>query len=292
MAALHTPWQKIQHYFWLVCGVCCLFAALVFWAVTDSDDVIEIEKKPETEVQLQIQPEKVATMTHLGALFQEVKPLDLNTRTVVNASHEPEFRGTKFVNEAKNQHAIELFRVTNEAILKSFLKKQSDRKPFIYLRISGENQPEQYVLLYGQYKTASQANQALSTLKLNLPASVKPEVVPMQQYVSLVNNLGSEELASNQKLYEIRLKNVPLPKVDESVRLRQQQTQTESKPRSSDAATTSTTIVRRDSSGNVVDVQKSESAVEGTPQPQNNNNRPAQGSNPRPQNNEISDPFN
>ena len=165
MAALHTPWQKIQHYFWLVCGVCCLFAALVFWAVTDSEDVIEIEKKPETEVQLQIQPEKVATMTHLGALFQEVKPLDLNTRTVVNASHEPEFRGTKFVNEAKNQHAIELFRVTNEAILKSFLKKQSDRKPFIYLRISGENQPEQYVLLYGQYKTAAQANQALSTLK-------------------------------------------------------------------------------------------------------------------------------
>lgn len=290
MTALHTPWQKVQHYFWLVCGVCCLFAALIFWAITDSDAVIEVEKKPETKVQLQIQPEKVATMTHLGALFDEVKPLDLNTRTIVNATHEPEFRGTKFVNEAKKQHAIELFRVSNEAILKSFLKKQPDRKPFIYLRISGENQPEQYVLLYGQYKTAAEANQALSTLNLNLPASVKPEVVPIQQYVSLVNNLGSEELASNQKLYEIRLKNVPLPKVDESVRLRQQ-TQAEVKPRSSDA-TTSTTIVRRDAAGNVLDVQKSESAVEGVPQPQNNNNRPNQGGNSRPQNNEISDPFN
>lgn len=290
MTALHTPWQKVQHYFWLVCGVCCLFAALIFWAITDSDAVIEVEKKPETKVQLQIQPEKVATMTHLGALSDEVKPLDLNTRTIVNANHEPEFRGTKFVNEAKKQHAIELFRVSNEAILKSFLKKQPDRKPFIYLRISGENQPEQYVLLYGQYKTAAEANQALSTLNLNLPASVKPEVVPIQQYVSLVNNLGSEELASNQKLYEIRLKNVPLPKVDESVRLRQQ-TQAEVKPRSSDA-TTSTTIVRRDAAGNVLDVQKSESAVEGAPQPQNNNNRPNQGGNSRPQNNEISDPFN
>lgn len=290
MTALHTPWQKVQHYFWLVCGVCCLFAALIFWAITDSDAVIEVEKKPETKVQLQIQPEKVATMTHLGALFDEVKPLDLNTRTIVNATHEPEFRGTKFVNEAKKQHAIELFRVSNEAILKSFLKKQPDRKYFIYLRISGENQPEQYVLLYGQYKTAAEANQALSTLSLNLPASVKPEVVPIQQYVSLVNNLGSEELASNQKLYEIRLKNVPLPKVDESVRLRQQ-TQAEVKPRSSDA-TTSTTIVRRDAAGNVLDVQKSESAVEGAPQPQNNNNRPNQGGNSRPQNNEISDPFN
>ena len=290
MTALHTPWQKVQHYFWLVCGVCCLFAALIFWAITDSDAVIEVEKKPETKVQLQIQPEKVATMTHLGALFDEVKPLDLNTRTIVNATHEPEFRGTKFVNEAKKQHAIELFRVSNEAILKSFLKKQPDRKPFIYLRISGENQPEQYVLLYGQYKTAAEANQALSTLNLNLPASVKPEVVLIQQYVSLVNNLGSEELASNQKLYEIRLKNVPLPKVDESVRLRQQ-TRAEVKPRSSDA-TTSTTIVRRDAAGNVLDVQKSESAVEGAPQPQNNNNRPNQGGNSRPQNNEISDPFN
>ncbi|ENW26267.1 hypothetical protein F925_00390 [Acinetobacter lwoffii NCTC 5866 = CIP 64.10 = NIPH 512] len=290
MTALHTPWQKVQHYFWLVCGVCCLFAALIFWAITDSDAVIEVEKKPETKVQLQIQPEKVATMTHLGALFDEVKPLDLNTRTIVNATHEPEFRGTKFVNEAKKQHAIELFRVSNEAILKSFLKKQPDRKYFIYLRISGENQPEQYVLLYGQYKTAAEANQALSTLNLNLPASVKPEVVPMQQYVSLVNNLGSEELASNQKLYEIRLRNVPLPKVDESVRLRQQ-TQPESKSPSADV-TTSTTIVRRDSSGNVVDVQKSESAVEGTPQLQNNNNRPNPGTPSRPQNNEISDPFN
>ena len=290
MTALHTPWQKVQHYFWLVCGVCCLFAALIFWAITDSDAVIEVEKKPETKVQLQIQPEKVATMTHLGALSDEVKPLDLNTRTIVNANHEPEFRGTKFVNEAKKQHAIELFRVSNEAILKSFLKKQSDRKPFIYLRISGENQPEQYVLLYGRYKTAAEAKQALANLNINLPTSVQPEIVQIQQYVGLVNNLGSDELASNQKLYEVRLKNVPLPKIDESVRLRQQ-TQPESKSPSADV-TTSTTIVRRDSSGNVVDVQKSESAVEGTPQLQNNNNRPNPGTPSRPQNNEISDPFN
>ncbi len=289
MAALHTPWQKVQHYFWLVCGICCLFAALIFWAITDPDTVVEVEKKPETKAQLQIQPEKVATMTHLGALFDEVQPLDLNTRTIVNANHEPEFRGTKFVNEAKNQHAIELFRVSNEAILKSFLKKQSDRKPFIYLRISGENQPEQYVLLYGRYKSAVEAKQALANLNINLPASVQPEIVQIQQYVSLVNNLGSDELASNQKLYEVRLKNVPLPKIDESVRLRQQ-TQPESKSPSADV-TTSTTIVRRDSSGNVVDVQKSESAVEGTPQLQNNN-RPNPGTPSRPQNNEISDPFN
>ena len=283
MTALRTPWQKIQHYFWLVCGVCCLFAALVFWAITDTDEVVEVEKKPETEVELQIQPEKVASMTHLGALSDEVKPLDLNTRIVVNVSHEPEFRGTKYIGEVKKQHAIELFRVGNEAILKTFLKKQQDRKPFVYLRLSGENQPEQYVLLYGLYKTTAEAQQALSALNLNLPKSVQPKVVAMQQYASLVNSMGSEELASNQKLYEIQLKNVPLPKVDESVQIRPK-AQPSAPVVAPKESTTSTTIVRRDQEGNVVDVQKSQSHVEGSPRSSNGNSRP--------QENEISDPFN
>ena len=283
MTALRTPWQKIQHYFWLVCGVCCLFAALVFWAITDTDEVVEVEKKPETEVELQIQPEKVASMTHLGALSDEVKPLDLNTRIVVNVSHEPEFRGTKYIGEVKKQHVIELFRVGNEAILKTFLKKQQDRKPFVYLRLSGENQPEQYVLLYGLYKTAAEAQQALSVLNLNLPKSVQPKVVAMQQYASLVNSMSSEELASNQKLYEIKKKNVPLPKVDESVQIRPK-TQPSAPVVTPKESTTSTTIVRRDQEGNVVDVQKSQSHVEGSPRSSNGNSRP--------QENEISDPFN
>lgn len=283
MTALRSPWQKIQHYFWLVCGVCCLFTALVFWAIADTDEVVEVEKKPETEVELQIQPEKVASMTHLGALSDEVKPLDLNTRIVVNVSHEPEFRGTKYIGEVKKQHAIELFRVGNEAILKTFLKKQQDRKPFVYLRLSGENQPEQYVLLYGLYKTAAEAQQALSALNLNLPKSVQPKVVAMQQYASLVNSMGSEELASNQKLYEIQLKNVPLPKVDESVQIRPK-AQPSAPVVTPKESTTSTTIVRRDQEGNVVDVQKSQSHVEGSPRSSNGNSRP--------QENEISDPFN
>lgn len=283
MTALRSPWQKIQHYFWLVCGVCCLFAALVFWAITDTDKVVEVEKKPETEVQLQIQPEKVASMNQLGALFEEVKPLDLNTRVVVNASHEPEFRGTKYLNEFKKQHAIELFRVGNEAILKTFLKKQQDRKPFVYLRLSGENQPEQYVLLYGLYRTATEAQQALSSLNLNVPKSVQPTVVPLQQYVGLVNSMGSEELATNQKLYEIQLKNVALPKVEEALPPRQNPQPAASETARKKPTTTSTTIVRRDEDGNVVDVQKSETRIEVTPRAQTT---------PRPEEKQISDPFN
>lgn len=280
MTALHTPWQKIQHYFWLVTAVGCLFVALIFWAITDKDQVTPVEKKPETEVELLIQPEKVASMTHLGALNEEVHPLDMTTRTIVNANHEAEFRGTKYVTQFKNQYAIELFRVSDEIIIKNFLRKQIDRNNFIYLRLSGENMPEQYVLLYGAYKSANQAKQALDQLNMDLPKSVKPAVQQIQDYQPYVNNLGSDELTSNQKLYQVRLKNVPLPKIEETVVPKPQSQSSSNTP-----STTSTTIVRRDPSGNVVDVQKSESTVPSTPRAQPNGQQ-------RAEEQEISDPFN
>ncbi len=279
MTVLRTPWQKIQHYFWLVSAVGCLFAALVFWAITDSEQVTIAEKQPETEVELMIQPEKVASMTHLGALNDEVHPLNLTTRTIVHANHEAEFRGSKYVTEKKNQYVIELFRVSDDIIIKNFLRKQADRNQFVYLRLSGEDLPEQYVLLYGGYKSATEAQRALAELNMNLPASVQPAVKQIQDYQPYVNNLGSDELSSNQTLYAVRLKNVPLPKVEPAPAPRPQATE------DTGQNTTSTTIVRRDASGNVVDVEKSETRVPVQPSLPPNGRQPAQEQ-------EISDPFN
>lgn len=263
--ALRTHWQRMQNYIWLAFGGACLFFALVFWAITDTDELVEVEKKAETEVELQIQPEKVAAMNHLGALFDEVKPLEMTTRVVTAAQHEAEFRGTKFVNEQKNAYAIELFRVTDEAILKNFLKKQPERKGFTYLRLSGEGHPEQYVLLYGIYRNAAGAESALTDLKLGLPASVKPAAAEIGKYQPLVNDLGTDELSASSQLHEVKLKTAPLPKIDEAqaaalqaqVKAKAQQKAVEPK-----AATTTTTVTQRDAAGNVVNVQRSQSSAE------------------------------
>ncbi|WP_374571380.1 hypothetical protein [Acinetobacter sp.] len=270
----------MQNYIWLAFGGACLFFALVFWAITDTDELVEVEKKAETEVELQIQPEKVAAMNHLGALFDEVKPLEMTTRVVTAAQHEAEFRGTKFVNEQKNAYAIELFRVTDEAILKNFLKKQPERKGFTYLRLSGEGHPEQYVLLYGIYRNAAGAESALADLKLDLPASVKPAAAEIGKYQPLVNDLGTDELSASSQLHEVKLKTAPLPKIDEAqaaalqaqVKAKAQQKAAEPK-----AATTTTTVTQRDADGNVVNVQRSQSSAE-------HPKAPAQQ--------EVADPFN
>lgn len=281
MATIRTQWQRIQNYIWLVCGLVCLFAALVFWAITDSDALVEVEKSAETEAELQIQPEKVAATNLLGALQKEVRPLEMTTRVVNTATYEPEFRGTKFINDNKNAATIELFRATKDDVIRSFLKKQSDRKNFFYIRLSGENQIEQYVLLYGIYGNSDQAKQALQQLPFQFPKSIQPQVQEIENYASLVNDMGAEEMGSNSKLYAVNLKSAPLPRIDESL-----VAQPKPKPTvpvvDPKAATTTTTVTRRDEQGNVVDVQQSHSGVESVPK--KNGNKVAET--------EISDPFN
>ena len=279
-ASQQINWQKVQQTLWCVLGVVCLGAALIFWAIIDRDHWREISTPERVETELPIEAEKVAVTHHLGALHDVVKPLDMTQRVVVTAQHEPEFRGTKFIQEQRNKYSIELFRVSNEAIIKSFLKKQLQRQDFIYLRLSGSDQVEQYVLLYKTYRNSAEAKSSLEQLNLNLPKSIEPKIQSLDIYAAFVNDLGSDELSAAQKIHAVKLKPSAVPKVDE-----QQQAEQRAKAASQlrveqDVATTSTTITRRDAQGNVVDVQQSNNRL----------HQADQGGSNAVQ--EITDPFN
>lgn len=298
MAAIRKSKQKIQNTIWLVCGLLCLFLALVAWAITDKDQLELVETQAATEAVVQIQPEKVAATTHLGGLLDEVRPLEMTTRVVATGEHEAEFRGNKFIEDNKKKYVIELFRVSEEQILNTFLKKQELRKDYRYIRLSGENQAEQYVLLYGLYGNENEAKNALNNLSVGLPKSVQPHVATVSSYQDFVNDMGSDELGLNHKLYAVKLRPVAVPVVDETVlaearrkallnqqslnakpnqnnlnpavkaQPNQNNSSSSARPRSApteapvispDKASTSTTVVRRDRHGNVVDVQQSHS---------------------------------
>lgn len=289
MAAIRTNWQNIRQYIWLVGGLLCLVIAVIFWAVTDTKALVTVEN-PIEETQVQIQPEKVAATTHLGALMDEVRPLEMTTRVVTAGNHDAEFRGTKFFQENKKAWTIELFKASNEDVIQSFLQKQADRKNFIYFRLSGENQTEQYVLAYGLFKTDDQAKVQLQQLNLKLPASIHPQSIQFEKYISLVNDLGADEMASANKLYEVKLKSAPLPVVDETV-LAQAKSGLSSltNPSGTNSETTKTTITRRDASGKVVDVQKSHSTTQA---PSGTKESSAAATEKKPVEHEVSDPFN
>lgn len=284
MTALRTHWQKIQQSIWLLGAVLCLLAALIFWAMTDREELVEIEKQPESEIELQIQPEKVAATTYLGGLQEEVRPLELTTRLTASGLHEAEYRGTKFIQEQKNNSTIELFRVNDENIIKSFIKKQTDRSKLFYIRLSGEGQAEQYVMLYGSFGNKREAAQTLTALPFKFPETIQPVVVQFADYRPYVNDLGADEMGLSTKLYAVNLRPAAVPKIDESVLARPPATTTTAPTTQAVApqnSTTSTTITRRDQAGNVVDVQQSQSGTV-----------PAQVQPDAPESEEVHDPFN
>ncbi|WP_151979968.1 hypothetical protein [Acinetobacter guerrae] len=281
MTVSRTLWQNIQHYSWLVLGLLCLLLALIFWAITSSDKVVQVEKQDIAETQTQIQPQKVTATTNLGTLSDEVKPLDLTMRVITAGNHEAEFRGTKFMQENQRNSTIELFRSSDENIVKNYLKSQADRKKFIYFRLSGEDQEEQYVLAYGIFNREAEAQTQLAQLNLKFPASVHPRVVALANYMPLVNDLGSEEIqGSAGQLYSVNLRNAPIPVVPAPA-----PTQEATTP------TTSTTITRRDEQGNVVDVQRQSNTVV-SPSPASSNVTNTENKPARNGEREISDPFN
>ncbi len=120
MTVSRTLWQNVQQYIWLVGGIVCLFLAFIFWVITDNKKLVEVEKSADSDAPVQIQPEKVATTPNLGALADEVRPLDLTTRTVASGEHEPEFRGTKFINENKNNGRLSYSELLMKTSLKTF----------------------------------------------------------------------------------------------------------------------------------------------------------------------------
>ncbi|MCG9504568.1 hypothetical protein [Acinetobacter pittii] len=263
MTVSRTLWQNVQQYIWLVGGIVCLLLAFIFWVMTDSKKLVEVEKSADSDAPMQIQPEKVATTANLGALADEVRPLDLTTRTVASGQHEAEFRGTKFINENKKQWTLELFRASDEDIIKNFLKNRPERNKFIYFRLSGDKQSEQYVLTYGVFKRSEDAIQQLTQLNLDLPESIKPQPQQFSTYAPLVNDLGVDEMKGGiSQTYEVRLRPAALPKIDESLLIGGGVATQPKVAAPATNSTTRTTIIRRDAEGNVVDVHQSNSAVD------------------------------
>ncbi|EXS34622.1 hypothetical protein [Acinetobacter sp. 826659] len=263
MTVSRTLWQNVQQYIWLVGGIVCLLLTFIFWIMTDSKKLVEVEKSADSDAPVQIQPEKVATTANLGALADEVRPLDLTTRTVASGQHEAEFRGTKFINENKKQWTLELFRASDEDIIKNFLKNRPERNKFIYFRLSGDKQSEQYVLTYGVFKRSEDAIQQLTQLNLDLPESIKPQPQQFSTYAPLVNDLGADEMKGGiSQTYEVRLRPAALPKIDESLLIGGGVATQPKVVAPATNSTTRTTIIRRDAEGNVVDVHQSNSAVD------------------------------
>jgi hypothetical protein len=185
---------------------------------------------------------------------------------------------------------MEIFRSSDEAIVKNFLLSRLDRKKFIYFRLTGEDQAEQYVLAYGMSPNMEEVNRQFAQLNLVLPQSVQPKAQQLSKYAEFVNDLGFDELktATNQ-LYDIQLKPAALPKVDESLLAAGAVVSQGSlgvsseKPAVDPAIATQTTVTQRDAQGNVINVKQSQSSTQNPEKLKENSDSSKR---------DVTDPFN
>ncbi|MBF7682219.1 hypothetical protein I2F27_02580 [Acinetobacter sp. B5B] len=201
------PWSLF------IVGSTCLVGAVLVMSLIKAPTSVKKANEDEEVTYPRFQSEQVAAVPNLGVLTDQVRPLQQTTRVVTSGLHEAEFRGTKFVLEYRNRYSIQIVQIGKEDIIKNFLQLRSDRKDFTYLRLSGENQPERYVLLYGIYDGEQEAKAVLARMNLHLPVSIRPSVEKIASYAPYVNDMGAEEGLDTVKLYDVRLTSAPLPKV-------------------------------------------------------------------------------
>ncbi|MDO4222666.1 MAG: hypothetical protein Q4D05_01360 [Acinetobacter sp.] len=214
MKNMMQQFPKNQIYWLIMAGICLLFT-FIFYLMTDTKELTKAEKPIESDATEEIQPEKVAATKTLGALTKEVKPLELSQRVVaVNSDHGPEFRGNLFIKQNSSKWVVELFRATEESVIRSYLQHHKDVKDLVYLRLSGEGQDETYVMLYGLADNKDGAVSLSQQLAhLGLPASVAPQVVQVKSYEKWVNEVGSDELgkSGNTRVHKVVLRPVSIP---------------------------------------------------------------------------------
>lgn len=246
MASL--AWSKIKVLIWLGLGVICLFSLLFIWIFQGvKRDVVE--KPIEVIEQEEIRPVKIEEVkfnANLGSFYSEVPALNLVKRNVEIGHHEPEFRGTKFIDENKKAWTLQLMVVTEEDIIRAYLAKRDDRSEFYYFRLQEDNKPTQYVLTYGIFKDVKPAVQLLEKMDFSLPESVK--IIPERfvNYASKVNDLGSDELAQGSQLRNVILTRAALPKITDLM-----PREVSNRLPSELTGGTTTTVERKDEQGNV-----------------------------------------
>ena len=244
-------WQDVKQAIWLSLGVACLVLIFIFWIMQSKErqtkELTPIEVKNEQE-QSVTQQQSVLLDKKIGTFQEEVPPIDLLKRNALAGDHEPEFRGSAFIAENKNVWTLQLLKVAEEDVIRSYLDGREDRSQFHYFRLDDQKHNNvQYVLTYGVFKNAQAAIEEAQKVSFGLPKSVKVLPEKFNAYADMVNDLGSDENNSTIKLQSILLTRAAVPKVREV----EPQATAESTFATQSLGGTTTTIQRTDESGEV-----------------------------------------
>lgn len=271
-------WQNVKQALWLSLAITCLVIVLIFWAMqaksNKTKEVVPVEVQDAAENSA-IQQQSMLMEKKIGTFQDEVPPIDLLKRNALAGDHEPEFRGSSFIAENKNAWTLQLLKVAEEDVIRSYLNGREDRSQFYYFRLDDQKKNKvEYVLTYGLFKNTKMAIDQAQKLNFSLPKTVKVLPEKLNSYASLVNDLGSDENKSSTELRSVLLTRTALPKVPVAPRVTPS---TSASSSTSNTGGTTTTIQRKDDAGTVQSTNTEHSQVKPR---QNSTNAPSESTQP------------
>lgn len=212
------PWLSVG---WLTIGCAILVICFLLWVSLQLAQRMTVEltdtaADTASADQVAVLPDRLEG--ELGMLFDAVPALDLSKPVAVVGQRAPEFRGTEFIKANASNWTLQVMKVSQESVVKTYLAQRKDRQRFQYFRVV-EGTQEYYLLTYGNFTTVQTAMGALQTMQFELPPSVKAFPERFSTYQPSVKDQGAEERMSglSQKVRQIVLTPVAIPVAADSV---------------------------------------------------------------------------
>ncbi|WP_294034849.1 hypothetical protein [uncultured Moraxella sp.] len=196
--AMSSKYFRRQSKFWLIGAGVAAVAWLLVWLTSTAPKIIK-KDTPEETVEQTALPTRI---DQFHDLEKEVKPIDFSTMVRDMRTYPAEFRDKIFFENIANKYTVQLMDVVENQVIVDYLDGQADRKKFAYFRYLDDNKKPHYVLTYGQFATAAEADAAMKATDFGLPNTINLTTKKAGDYLEIIDNYmradSISDMSSNQ----------------------------------------------------------------------------------------------
>lgn len=197
-----------QAVMWLMASGVAMALGAIIWLTGTSTTTIAQEKS-DTDRRADVSDLTLPkSITELNELQDAVAAISDSTLIRDLRSYPPEFKDKAYFQMIGKRYAIQLMDVAENQVIVDYLNSRSDRRDFAYFRYTDGNKKARYILTYGQFDNASQAQARLKAMTFDLPNSIIPQIKKVAEFVAVVDRyeVGEEVIdLANSQPRQIRL---------------------------------------------------------------------------------------
>ncbi|WII94782.1 hypothetical protein LU276_07080 [Moraxella haemolytica] len=199
-AAMKEKYFRRQALYWLVLAGTMSLAWFILWIASSAPTTTSTDGGEQDKSQAVEMPAHIET---LGELNKEVPPIDFSILVRDLSAYPTEFKDKHYFKGKK--YTVQLMDVSQNEIITNYLDlRPTDRNQFAYFRYLDDNQNPRYILTYGNFNSVELANTAAKTVDFGLTGSIALSVVPMTDYLKIIDDYERGETVRDLSIRQVR----------------------------------------------------------------------------------------